>query len=221
MYLKRNIYNFLFLGLLAVLACSCAPASKQSTPMPSLDTLPEADIEEETSPGSLYQPSRANYLFADSRASRVGDIVLIRIKEQSRAESSAKTDAERDTGTNVGVRNFLGQDKFLGLGDLGSTPIFRANYNSKFEGDGETSRGSTVTATVASRVVRTLPNGLLQVEGGRKVRVNGENQIIVVRGLVRSRDIGPDNSISSDYLADAHIDYYGEGILADKQTPGW
>ena len=43
----------------------------------------------------------------------------------------------------------------------------------------------------------------------------------MVRGLVRSQDIGPDNAVPSTYLADARIEYYGKGVIADKQRPGW
>jgi flagellar L-ring protein precursor FlgH len=27
--------------------------------------------------------------------------------------------------------------------------------------------------------------------------------------------------ITSDYLADAHVEIYGQGIITDKQKPGW
>lgn len=61
----------------------------------------------------------------------------------------------------------------------------------------------------------------MQVEGAREIRVNEENQIIAVRGLVRPRDIQADNTVPSSYLADARIEYFGQGVLADKNRPGW
>jgi flagellar L-ring protein precursor FlgH len=27
--------------------------------------------------------------------------------------------------------------------------------------------------------------------------------------------------VLSSYIADAHIEYYGRGVVADKQKPGW
>ena len=75
--------------------------------------------------------------------------------------------------------------------------------------------------TVAARIVRVLPNNVFEIEGGREVRVNDENQIVVLRGLARGRDIDADNSILSTKIADARIELYGEGILTDKQKPGW
>jgi flagellar L-ring protein precursor FlgH len=41
-----------------------------------------------------------------------------------------------------------------------------------------------------------------------------------VTGVVRPEDIAPDNSISSDLLADARLVYSGRGVLSDKQRPG-
>ena len=42
-----------------------------------------------------------------------------------------------------------------------------------------------------------------------------------VRGLVRQRDIAANNTVNSSSLAEAQIEVYGEGVLADKQRPGW
>jgi len=105
--------------------------------------------------------------------------------------------------------------------ELGETPLIKATTGSEFKGDGETKRESAISATVGARVVNVLPNGLMQIEGARETRVNNETQIIVVRGLVRSTDIDPNNTILSTNLADATIEFYGMGILAEKQRPGW
>jgi flagellar L-ring protein precursor FlgH len=222
MLFKADLKTICLLVGIAFLVCACTPASKQSTPMPSLDALPESDIDEKESPGSLYQPSNANYLFADNRANRVGDIVLVEINEDPTAESGADTTAEKTTNTNIGVDNFMGKEKVLGaFGDVGGS-IFGATSETSLEGTGTTERNYEIeNAVVAARVVRVLPNQLLQVEGGKKIRVNEETQIIVVRGLIRSRDINANNMIKSEQLANAHIEFYGKGILSDKQRPGW
>jgi flagellar L-ring protein precursor FlgH len=61
----------------------------------------------------------------------------------------------------------------------------------------------------------------MEVLGARETRVNGETQIVLVQGLIRDRDISADNTISSMNMAEARIELYGEGILAEKQRPGW
>ncbi|RQD66614.1 MAG: flagellar basal body L-ring protein [Desulfonatronovibrio sp. MSAO_Bac4] len=231
--------NLLLTFLLVWVLAACAPAHQQSTPMPSyapepyVDSLDNAQMDTP----SLFNQTRAEYLFSDNRARNVGDIVMVNIVETSSASNRATTRAERESSMNLGVNNLFGRDtmsalpldvatggRLPGVGPsaaVGGTPMVSANSVSDFEGTGSTTRSSNVTASISARVVRVLDGGVLQVEGARNIKVNGENQIIVVRGLARARDISSGNSIDSSQLADAHIEMYGQGIIADKQKPGW
>ena len=38
---------------------------------------------------------------------------------------------------------------------------------------------------------------------------------------IRQRDISSENTIPSTSLAEAQIEIYGQGVLTDKQRPGW
>lgn len=216
--------------LAVVMLGACTPAKRQATPAPVL-TQPRVEAPPPSeNPGSLFQPAEANYLFGDTRARTVGDVVIVNIVETSKAKNKADTTSDRTSSLSMGVENFFGKNDMrmipvgpsLGLvGKVGTTPMVKASSTSSFEGEGETSRESTVTATLAARVVQVLPGGLLQVEGVRETKVNNETQILVVTGLARSKDISPDNTIASTHLANARIEYFGEGVLADKQRPGW
>ncbi len=218
---KTRIWGLL-LCLLLVLGSGCASRHKQATPMPDIEPPKTQDVSERENKGSLFQPAKAGYLFSDNRASRVGDIVQVRVMESASASSEAETTADKESSVNVGVDNFLGQDQLLdALGALGASPAIGAQSTTEFDNDASTSRSTDVTATVAARVVKVMPNGLMQIEGKSETQVNDETQIIRVSGLVRSRDIGPNNSISSTSIADADIQYFGRGVLADKQSPGW
>ncbi|SKA72891.1 flagellar basal body L-ring protein FlgH [Desulfobaculum bizertense] len=212
--------------LAAALCAGCTPHQQVSKPMPVLTPPVEQAPPPQDNPGSLYSPGEADYLFSDNRARRVGDIVLVNIVETSSAMHKAETTADRDATVNMGVGNFFGRSKvelpLVGsIGNTGTTPILSAGVNNTFDGEGETKRSSNVTATIAARVIRAMPGGMLQIEGAREVKVNDENQVLVVRGLVRARDVARDNSITSNQIADAHIEYYGRGVLGDKQRPGW
>ncbi len=232
--------RFTLTGCVLVFLAACAPAKHQSVPQPSMDTPPPPEesraTKREQNPGSLFQSSRSEFLFSDNRARHVGDIVRVNVVESLSAENEASTDTEKDSSMQMGVQNMFGMENVRALpmgsalgvgpnagprGKTGETPLLKASSSSSFEGDGSTERESDITATVAARVVKDLGGGLLQIEGGRQLRVNGETHIIVVRGLVRAEDIGPNNAITSDYLANAHIEIYGQGIITDKQKPGW
>lgn len=200
----------------------CTAAEQQPTPiMPVIQPFSYSEpAPTYSNPGSLYSSVDQIDLYSDGRARRIGDIVRVDIVESANASNSADTSVSRDGSRSTQFDAFFGKSSIPLLGTVGS-PMLGTSSDSDFTGSGTTSRSNTITATVAARVVHVYPDGLLQVEGIRETRVNAETQYIVVRGLVRTRDVGTDNSILSTQMADAQIQYYGSGIVADQQKPGW
>lgn len=227
--MKRRL---LAAGCAMLLLSGCNAARQQPSPVPPV-TQPQAYSEPEdaaANPGSLYSESESEFLFSDNRARRVGDIVLVKVVETDKAKNKADTTADKTSTNQLGVSAFFGQSSasinpmnptgpFSGL--VGTNPILSTSSTSKHSATGETKRESTVTTTIAARVLRVLPGGLMEVEGARETRVNDETQYIVVSGMVRARDVSADNSVTSSQMANARIEYYGKGTLADKQKPGW
>lgn len=178
---------------------------------------PQADY----SRGSIWQAASAG-LVEDLKARRKGDIVTIAITETASASKEAKTNTGRDTTVNAGIPNFLGLENASFLkNNMDLSKLINASVESTYAGTGSTSRKETLNATISAKVIEVLPNGNLLIEGRRNVRVNNEDQIIIIEGTVRPSDIGPDNVVNSIYIADARISYAGKGIISDRQSPGW
>ena len=74
---------------------------------------------------------------------------------------------------------------------------------------------------MSARVMNILENGNFIIEGRRQVTVNTEDQYLILTGIIRPDDIATDNTILSQYLADAKIVYTGKGVVDDKMRPGW
>ncbi len=216
------------LAITVLSGCSAKPTSV--TAMPPM-TPPQTYTEPEqraANPGSMYSAAESADLYADSRARTVGDIVMIKIVENSKSKSKADTNAGRTSGANIDVTSAFGKGSMSPLlgagplsGDVGTNPLLTTSYGSNLKATGETKRENYVTATIGARVLQILPGGVLQVQGAREIRVNEETQYMVVTGLVRSKDVAADNSVESTQLADSKIEYYGKGVLADKQRAGW
>lgn len=160
--------------------------------------------------------------FGDQRARSVGDIVTVKIMEESSATEKATTDTTRKSEMDAGVTNFFGVETNPG-GPFRNLPnLVKAGTNKNdFSGSGETKRSGTLTTTMAARVMEVLPNGYLAVEGKREIYVNNEKKEILLQGVVRPRDIDSDNVILSTQIADAKIIYTGIGVVGEKQRPGW
>ena len=162
------------------------------------------------SPGSLWNPN-AHFLDigSDLRASRPGDILSILVEEQSNAVANGTTKTQRNSSAQANISPVLGK-----------TPPALANLvklssNQTLAGDGTTSRGNSLSASVSARVKEVLPNGFLVVEGTKTVTVNSETQVVLVRGVVRPVDISTDNIVRSDRLALVEIKINGKGVVND------
>ena len=97
--------------------------------------------------------------------------------------------------------------------------LVSTNSNNTSVGTGKISRAEVVTLRLAGVVTQVLPNGNLVVAARQEMRVNSELRILLVSGIVRPQDIGADNTITHDRLAEARISYGGKGQLTDLQTP--
>ena len=212
-------YRYALIVLAGMLLGGCVTQTTE-VKTPSFDQqLPKASVD--YSNGSIWQAGTAG-LTEDFKARRKGDIVTILIVETASASKAAKTGTSRATAINAGIPNFLGLETSLlknNFGDL--SKLINASVASKYDGAGSTSRQETLNATISAKVLDVLPNGNLMIEGRRNVKVNEEDQIIIVEGTIRPSDIGPDNIINSSLVADARISYTGKGIISDRQSPGW
>ena len=143
------------------------------------------------------------------------------ISESASASKQASTGTSRSSTLSAGMPNLLGLEKAPIKSWMDLANLINANFSTKFDGSGSTSRQETLTATISTKVVDVLPNGNMMIEGRRSVKVNNEDQIIVLTGTVRSRDVSSDNTVSSALVADARINYSGKGVISDRQKPGW
>lgn len=232
---SRNIAGWAGALTLCVLMWSCAASSTSAPaaqPPRPVQAAPPAEVMEPpryvasaaAADGSLWrEKSELGELFINPKARRVGDILTIKIVENSSATNKASTNTDRSSSLSAGLEGFFNLEKSYPA-DHGFFNPFSSvggSIDSQFGGSGATQRSGALSAYMTAKVVEVLPNGNLLIEGNREVRVNAENQMITLTGMVRPRDIAADNVIQSTYIADARIAYSGTGVLNDRQRPGW
>ena len=61
-----------------------------------------------------------------------------------------------------------------------------------------------------------LPNGNLVIQGTKNVKINSENQLLSLRGIVRAVDLTAANAVSSDRVAQMDLQVNGKGVVADS-----
>ena len=223
------LFGSAFLGACAKPAVSASPTPSptQLAPVPAPappDVVLKGSANQNANNGSLWvDEGSLSQMFINAKARRVGDIVTIKIVENSKATNNATTKTGRTTDMSVGLTEFFGLENRFSSGSNFFNPFspVTSEYDNNFDGSGSTARSGALTAYISARIIQILPNGNLVIEGNREVRVNNDNQIITLTGVIRPRDISPDNIVQSTYIADARISYSGSGVLNDQQRPGW
>jgi flagellar L-ring protein precursor FlgH len=152
-------------------------------------------------------------LTTDPTARRLNDLVTIRVLESLSATGSANSTTAKQSKADVDIPAPQIAKEL--------NRILPFSSDTKFNGAGSTTRTTELSATITARVVEVLPNGDLALEGVREVDINGDLQMIVLSGVVRTADILPGNVVPSTAIGQMRIRYFGRGLIKDNLQPGW
>ena len=165
-----------------------------------------------SSKGSLFNSrSYLTELGRDPKAAVAGDLITIRVVEQASALTSGSTSSSRTSNASNSVSSLFGA-----LNPAGALAnLAQHSGDSTLDGQGSTSRRTSVTATITAQVTHVMPSGNLVIEGIKEVIVNSEKQTVWMRGMVRPVDLAADNSVRSDRVAMMELRINGKGIVND------
>lgn len=159
---------------------------------------------------------RQSRLFTDPRALEVGDVLTVEITINDRARFRNESRRSREADRSLGLAGAFS----INGGSGGSASADGSiGSSTSANGIGATERSENLKLIMAAIVTEKLPNGNLRISGTQEVRVNAELRVLTIAGIVRPADIGPDNTISYDRIAEARVSYGGRGRLTEVQQP--
>ncbi len=178
--------------------------------------------------GSIYQTGYSNFWFENIRARRVGDMLTVKLVEQTDATKKAETAVDKTNNTSITNPTILGttpQFDVSGKLPLATNSDLNLGMNMQsthaFEGEGDSSQSNKLTGDITVTVIEVLSNGYLSVRGEKRIGINQGNEYIKLSGIVRPSDIDSTNTVESTRLADPTIIYVGDGPVADSNVMGW
>jgi flagellar L-ring protein precursor FlgH len=173
--------------------------------------VPESD---DRTVGSLWTAQGPLVGFAvDYKAYHLNDTITIHIVVQTTATQSGTVDSERSFTTNSAITGIMGR------APAATNPLLSANSSSALKGQGSTASNTLFATSLTGQVIAVLPNGNLVVEAGRQIFMNNQHENVIVRGMVRPGDIGPNNTVASTSLSNLEIEMKGKGIISDGVRP--
>lgn len=167
--------------------------------------------------GAIYQAGTDIALFENAVARRVGDTLTIRLTESTAASKSSTTTTKKSTSIDMPGPTIAGRP----VTRHGTEILTMAMENERsFDGQGASTQSNRLQGDITVTVAQRLPNGNLLVRGQKWIAINQGKEYVRIQGIVRPIDINPDNTISSQKVADAMIAYGAKGALADANAPG-
>jgi flagellar L-ring protein precursor FlgH len=168
---------------------------------------------------SLWQPG-ARAFFRDQRASRVGDILRVRVQIDDQAQLVSNFQRQRRSGEEVEAPAIFGLEERLPFG-ANPAQLFDITANTNSNTIGRLNRQDKVETQVSAVIKQLLPNGNYVIEGTQEVRVNNDIRELKVEGIVRAQDIDSSNTVDSSQIAEARITYGGRGVLTRGTQQRW
>jgi flagellar L-ring protein FlgH len=208
------------LGSLQLIGAGLLLAGCSAT-MPVRESAPLAAARAPVAPptaGAIYSAGSGFALFEDTKARVVGDLLTVLLIEKTQASKNAETSTSKESSVDIANPTLLGRALSRNGVPIGD---FALEGSRSFGGKGDSSQSNQLNGSVTVMVVERLPNGNLIVQGEKNLELNQGSERVRLSGIVRAVDIKPDNTITSDRVADARIEYVGRGALADANSQGW
>jgi flagellar L-ring protein FlgH len=165
--------------------------------------------------GSAWVDSgRMASLTTDYKARTAGDLVTILVVHDLTSSNTGDVGTDRSFKASSGVDSLPGKLKTAGVASL-----LGLHSAETLAGKGQASSSSKLRTSLSGRVVAVLPSGNLVIAAERSIVMNNERQSIVLRGVVRAGDIGPDNTVLSNTISNLELEVKGKGVISDGTRP--
>jgi flagellar L-ring protein precursor FlgH len=167
------------------------------------------------SSGSLWMDSgRLADLGADYKARHVGDLITITVVQNITATNGGSVSSTRNLSASSGISSLPAQLKTANVASL-----FSPSSAYSLAGKGQAATTSSLTTSLAGRVVAVLPSGALVIEAERELTMNNERQTVLLRGLVRPGDVAPNGAVASNAIANLELELKGKGVISEGNRP--
>jgi len=221
--IQSSLLRYALLAALVVgmTGCAITPATNVHQPM---SARPEHPAPVET--GGIFkvsystQANRYTPLFEDRRARYVGDTIIVTLNEKTTASKKSNSSTDRNSNSTITTPTPLAITGLPLPVSLMSMNMDAGSANT-FTGGGASASNNVFTGTIAVTVIEVLPNGNMLVSGEKQVGINQGQEFIRFSGVVNPVMIGNNSTISSSQVADARIEYRGNGYIDESQTMGW
>lgn len=167
--------------------------------------------------GSLFNLATTSSLYDDTKPRGIGDIITVTLDENTNASKSADADLSKSNDASMDPLNVGGQE--LNMGEYNFS--YELSNDNNFTGSAAANQSNSLSGSITVEVIEVLANGNLVIRGEKWLTLNSGDEYIRLSGTIRPDDIDFDNTIASNRISNARIQYSGTGTNQDMQEPGF
>lgn len=152
------------------------------------------------------------------------DIVTVRVDEASTALMLGNATSRKTTSLDAVLTNWVKLadfDTIKPAAQKDGDPRVTGQSNEVYRGDSLIRTNETLTFNIATQVVDIKPNGLITLQGTKKITFNDNVMHYFLIGSCRSQDIDPNNTLLSRNLLDIEVNRVDDGHVRDGYSRGW
>jgi len=167
--------------------------------------------------GSLFNSASTSSLYDDYKPRGIGDIITVTLNEQTKAAKSSDADLSKNNDASMDPLEVGGQQ--LNIGDYNFS--YNLSNDNNFSGSAAANQSNSISGSITVEVIEVLANGNLVIRGEKWLTLNTGDEYIRLSGTIRPDDIDYENTIASNRISNARIQYSGTGTQQDMQEPGF
>lgn len=204
------------LALLSGLLVGCVTTTPPTMVHQPMTARPEPRSDIYATQGAIFNTGGSRPLFEDRRARYIGDTITIAIVENTAASKNSQTTAERTSSMDASVPLISGLPFKTAQG-----LSMEAGSNMAFDGSGANTSSNAFRSTITCTVIEVLQNGNLLVSGEKQIGLKEGEEFVRFSGIVNPNTITSANTVQSTQVADARLEFKGNGFVDTAQTMGW
>ncbi|MBN1115088.1 MAG: flagellar basal body L-ring protein FlgH [Oligoflexia bacterium] len=171
----------------------------------------------QTDDASLWDgSSQQSFLFSRNLQKKVGDLVTIKLEDTTKAQlldeykseySSISTKSKRKKY----VKRLMGGKKEFSRSEvrrmLAKSASFSEKLTKKQKAPKSSKKRILSSDEITARVVQVMPNSSYKIQGVQSLLIKKKPYKMLLSGLIKSSDIGPDDSVVSSRMIDKKVKF--------------
>lgn len=171
---------------------------------------------------SVREYSRIYIDAVPRREIKLHDIVTIIVDEKSEVIMNQKFNRQKNAGLKADLKSFV---RFGEGGNLanaaGNNPKIDGQLSGTLNTTGLVTDQEGIKYRIAAKVADVKPNGTILLEARKIIQTQDDISEYTLTGEVRSSDVNPDNTASSENIANLQIVKKAEGRVYNSTKRNW